>query len=147
MTGETPRQAGVVVLVGHPNVGKSTVFEALTGHRVIAANYPGTTVEIVRAAGRRLDDSFVDSPGILSFPSRSEDEQATVRVLLEETPVGVLQVGDAKAAVPHFKEATSEVPEDSVAWQKLAAALTGIDDAQGAAHARMKAVEMNPCMR
>ena len=96
MTGETPRQAGVVVLVGHPNVGKSTVFEALTGHRVIAANYPGTTVEIVRAAGRRLDDSFVDSPGILSFPSRSEDEQATVRVLLEETPVGVLQVGDAK---------------------------------------------------
>jgi len=96
MAGETPRQAGVVALVGHPNVGKSTLFEALTGHRVIAANYPGTTVEIVRAVGRRLDDTFVDSPGILSFPSRTEDEQATVRVLLEAGPVGVLQVGDAK---------------------------------------------------
>lgn len=96
MAGETPRDSGVVALVGHPNVGKSTLFEALTGHRVIAANYPGTTVEIVRAAGRRLDDTFVDSPGILSFPSRTEDEQATVRVLLDGTLAGVLQVGDAK---------------------------------------------------
>ncbi|MDF1595277.1 MAG: ferrous iron transport protein B [Acidimicrobiia bacterium] len=96
MAGETPRKAGVVALVGHPNVGKSTLFEALTGHRVIAANYPGTTVEIVRAAGRRLDATFIDSPGILSFPSRTEDEQATVRVLLDSSPVGVLQVGDAK---------------------------------------------------
>ncbi len=96
MAGETPRKAGVVALVGHPNVGKSTLFEALTGHRVIAANYPGTTVEIVRAFGRRLDDTFIDSPGILSFPSRTEDEQATVRVLLDSAPVGVLQVGDAK---------------------------------------------------
>lgn len=91
-----PRQAGFVALVGHPNVGKSTLFEALTGHRVIAANYPGTTVEIVRATGRRLGDTFIDSPGILSFPSRTEDEQATVRVLLDEELVGVLQVGDAK---------------------------------------------------
>ncbi len=96
MTGEMPRQTGVVALVGHPNVGKSTVFEALTGHRVIAANYPGTTVEIARAAGRRLDDVFIDSPGILSFPSRSEDEQATVRVLLDEDLAGLIQVGDAK---------------------------------------------------
>ncbi len=96
MTGEMPRQAGFVALVGHPNVGKSTLFEALTGHRVIAANYPGTTVEIVRATGRRLGDTFIDSPGILSFPSRTEDEQATVRVLLDEELVGVLQVGDAK---------------------------------------------------
>ncbi len=96
VTGEKPRQSGVVALVGHPNVGKSTVFEALTGHRVIAANYPGTTVEIARAAGRRVDDTFIDSPGILSFPSRSEDEQATVRVLLEEHLAGLVQVGDAK---------------------------------------------------
>lgn len=96
MAGESPRSAGVVALVGHPNVGKSTVFEALTGHRVIAANYPGTTVEIVRAAGRRTPDTYVDSPGILSFPSRTEDEHATVRVLLDENLVGVLQVGDAK---------------------------------------------------
>jgi ferrous iron transport protein B len=91
-----PRDSGLIALVGHPNVGKSTLFEALTGHRVIAANYPGTTVEIVRAAGRRLDDTFVDSPGILSFPSRTEDEQATVRVLLDGDLAGVLQVGDAK---------------------------------------------------
>lgn len=96
MAGEMPRQAGVVALVGHPNVGKSTLFEALTGHRVIAANYPGTTVEIIRATGRRLAETFIDSPGILSFPSRTEDEQATVRVLLDEDLVGVLQVGDAK---------------------------------------------------
>ncbi len=90
-TGET------IVLVGHPNVGKSTLFEALTGRRVITANYPGTTVEVARAAGRRVDGAVVDSPGLLTFPSRTDDEQATARILLEETIKSMVQVGDAKS--------------------------------------------------
>ena len=35
-----------LVLVGHPNVGKSKIFSLLTGQYVIVSNYPGTTVEI-----------------------------------------------------------------------------------------------------
>ena len=61
--------------------------------------------------------------------------------------IAALQAGDAKGAVPHLEAATSQVPEDSVAWQKLAVALAGIGDAEHAAQARMKAVEMNPCLR
>ncbi len=61
--------------------------------------------------------------------------------------VAALQAGDNKGAVQHLEQATSEVPEDSVAWQKLATALTGNGDAERAAQARAKAVEMNPCLR
>ncbi|MDH3518063.1 MAG: ferrous iron transport protein B [Acidimicrobiia bacterium] len=89
-TGET------IALVGHPNVGKSTLFEALTGRRVITANYPGTTVEVARAGGRRVEGTVIDSPGLLTFPSRTEDEQATARILLEEPLRAMVQVGDAK---------------------------------------------------
>ncbi len=86
----------MIALVGHPNVGKSTLFEALTGRRVITANYPGTTVEVTRAGGRRVEGTVIDSPGLLTFPSRTEDEQATARIVLEERLRAMVQVGDAK---------------------------------------------------
>ena len=38
-----------IVLVGHPNVGKSVIFQRLTGQHVTVSNYPGTTVEVARA--------------------------------------------------------------------------------------------------
>ncbi len=85
-----------IALIGHPNVGKSTLFEALTGRRVVTANYPGTTVEVTWAGGRRLAGTVIDSPGLLTFPSRTEDEQATARVLLDEPLQAMIQVGDAK---------------------------------------------------
>ena len=40
---------GKVVLVGNPNVGKSVLFNALTGAYVTVSNYPGTSVEVSRA--------------------------------------------------------------------------------------------------
>lgn len=92
-----PSSGGSVALVGHPNVGKSVLFQRLTGQRVIVSNYPGTTVELSR--GNLVaypDTAVVDTPGIVMFPPRSEDEQVTARVLLNEPLKAVIQVGDAK---------------------------------------------------
>jgi ferrous iron transport protein B len=94
---DKPNGRGVIALVGHHNVGKSVVFHRLTGRRVMVSNYPGTTVEVARGAISGLPDTLLlDTPGILTFPSRSEDERATSKALLEEPLQAVLQVGDAK---------------------------------------------------
>jgi ferrous iron transport protein B len=88
---------GSIALVGHPNVGKSVLFQKLTGQRVIIANYPGTTVELVRGNLRSLPEiTLVDTPGVIAFPPHSEDERVTGRVLLYEPLKAILQVGDAK---------------------------------------------------
>lgn len=89
--------AGGLLLVGQPNVGKSVLFHALTGRYVVVANYPGTTVEVSRGSARALGDMPVlDTPGVISLPSRTGDEHATTRALLDEKDVLLLQVGDAK---------------------------------------------------
>ncbi|MGB3700456.1 MAG: ferrous iron transport protein B [Anaerolineales bacterium] len=88
---------GCIALVGHPNVGKSVLFQKLTGQRVIVSNYPGTTVEVTRGSLRNLPETtLVDTPGVIAFPPHSEDEQVTGRVLLYEPLSAILQVGDAK---------------------------------------------------
>jgi ferrous iron transport protein B len=86
-----------IALVGNPNVGKSVIFHRLTGRYVVVSNYPGTTVELTRGSIRALQDvQVVDTPGIVSFPPRSEDEAVTAQVLLNEKLQAVVQVGDAK---------------------------------------------------
>jgi ferrous iron transport protein B len=87
-----------LALVGHPNVGKSVLFHRLTGTYVNVSNYPGTTVEATRGAAR-FDRavSLLDTPGVLALPSRSDDERATVRALLNENLRLIVQVGDAKS--------------------------------------------------
>ena len=88
---------GSIALVGHPNVGKSVLFHQLTGQHVTVSNYPGTTVELARGAARRLPETLIlDTPGVITFPPHSDDEQVTARVLLYEPLRAILQVGDAK---------------------------------------------------
>ena len=88
---------GSIALIGHPNVGKSAIFQCLTGIHVTISNYPGTTVEVARGLARALPATeLVDTPGIITFPPYSEDEQVTARFLLNEPVKAVLQVGDAK---------------------------------------------------
>jgi ferrous iron transport protein B len=90
-------RAGSIALVGHPNVGKSALFQRLTGQRVNVSNYPGTTVEVARGASRTFPGmEIVDTPGVISFPPHTEDEQVTARVLFDEPLRAILQVGDAK---------------------------------------------------
>jgi ferrous iron transport protein B len=87
-----------VVLLGNPNVGKSALFNALTGLRATVSNYPGTTVEVYR--GRLADGAeVVDSPGLNSLLPLSEDEQVTwdlVRSVGRDDGSVVVQVADAK---------------------------------------------------
>ncbi len=89
--------SGVVALIGHPNVGKSALFHKLTGQRVMVSNYPGTTVEVTRGTSLEIPNlTFIDTPGIITFPPHSEDEVVTVKVLFDEPVRAILQVGDAK---------------------------------------------------
>ena len=89
--------APAILLVGHPNVGKSVLFHRLTGAYVNVSNYPGTTVEVTQAPARfDASATLLDTPGVLALPSRSDDERATMRALLNETSRCLVQVGDAK---------------------------------------------------
>ncbi len=89
--------SNAILLVGHPNVGKSVLFHRLTGAYVNVSNYPGTTVEVTRASARfDREAMLLDTPGVLSLPARSDDERATMRALLEEKTRCLVQVGDAK---------------------------------------------------
>jgi ferrous iron transport protein B len=88
---------GTIALVGQPNVGKSVLFQRLTGQHVTISNYPGTTVEVARGTVRDdKDTTLLDTPGVIAFPPHTEDEQVTERVLLAEPLRAILQVGDAK---------------------------------------------------
>lgn len=87
-----------VALVGSPNVGKSLIFNRLTGIYVTVSNYPGTTVEIFR--GRTYIEGvlyeIIDTPGMYSLLPSSEDERVARRLLMEERPDVVVHVVDAK---------------------------------------------------
>lgn len=74
-----------VLLMGNPNVGKSVVFNRLTGASVITANYPGTTVEFTRGrmrvpceGGGRERAEVVDVPGTYTLDPTSKAEEVAV---------------------------------------------------------------------
>jgi ferrous iron transport protein B len=87
-----------IVLIGNPNVGKSVIFNYLTGTYVTVSNYPGTTVEVTRGAlsGPEKGVQVVDTPGVNSLIPMSEDEKVTRDILLHEPPTHLIQVMDAK---------------------------------------------------
>jgi len=88
---------GGIALVGHPNVGKSVIFQRLTGQRVMIANYPGTTIEVGRGRLASMPEvALFDTPGVVAFPPHSEDERITLRVLFDEPVRAIVQVGEAK---------------------------------------------------
>ncbi len=87
-----------VSIVGSPNVGKSVVFNNLTGAYVTVSNYPGTTVNVSRGKAKIEGEEFeiVDTPGMYSLLPITEEERVARSMLLEEKPEVILQVVDAK---------------------------------------------------
>jgi ferrous iron transport protein B len=90
-----------VLLVGNPNVGKSALFNALTGLHATVSNYPGTTVEITHGALTRAErpTEVTDSPGVNSLLPLSEDERVTWTLVSgagKDKGAVVVQVADAK---------------------------------------------------
>jgi ferrous iron transport protein B len=91
--------AAPVLLVGNPNVGKSVLFRNLTQRYVTVSNFPGTTVEVVRARGLgpgEQEVEFVDTPGVNDLTPRADDARVTRRILARHPEATVLQVADAK---------------------------------------------------
>jgi ferrous iron transport protein B len=88
-----------IALVGQPNVGKSTVFNMLTGLNQHVGNWPGKTVE--QKTGRFSHDGtaldIVDLPGTYSLTANSEEERITREYLVTERPDVVMAVVNAAA--------------------------------------------------
>jgi ferrous iron transport protein B len=87
-----------VAIVGSPNVGKSVVFNHLTGANITVSNYPGTTVDISRGKARisGLELEIMDTPGMYSLLPITEEERVARSILLEERPDAIINVVDAK---------------------------------------------------
>src|SRR5437870_3334489 len=79
-----PSRHPLVALLGNPNTGKTTLFNALAGMRQRVGNYPGVTVETKKGRmtvhGRAID--LIDLPGTYSLAPRSPDEMVAVDVIL-----------------------------------------------------------------
>ena len=86
-----------VLLMGHPHVGKSVIFNRLTGANVISSNYPGTTVDYTQGYMRQSgqDIQLVDVPGTFSLEPRDKAEEVAVKMLRENRDARVICVIDA----------------------------------------------------
>ena len=87
-----------IILVGNPNVGKSVVFNTMTGSYTTVSNYPGTSVEVSRGQCEIAGEHYqvLDTPGMYSLLPITEEERVARRILLEESPHVVVHVIDAR---------------------------------------------------
>jgi ferrous iron transport protein B len=89
--------APVAIFIGQPNCGKSTLFNAIAGHKAQTSNFPGTTVKHthskVSIGGRLLN--IIDLPGTYSLNPADPAEKVALTHLFQETPDLVVNVVDA----------------------------------------------------
>ncbi|MDD3007094.1 MAG: ferrous iron transport protein B [Candidatus Pacebacteria bacterium] len=87
-----------VGLIGNPNVGKTSLFNLLTGARQHVGNWPGKTVEKKEGEfnfeGRKIN--LVDLPGAYSLSAYTEEETVTSDFIFKEKPEAVVHVIDAQ---------------------------------------------------
>jgi len=87
-----------IALTGQPNVGKSLLFNRLTGSRVAVSNYPGTTVAVDKGQIALGPDKYDiwDLPGMYSLLPITEEERVAKNSVLTNQPEYILHVVDAK---------------------------------------------------
>ena len=104
MTTATKPPLAHLALVGTPNSGKTSLFNALTGSRQKVANYPGVTVErkagVLRHAVRAVRCRLVDLPGTYSLRGRSPDEEITRDIVLGRTPARRCPISCSASPMP-----------------------------------------------
>lgn len=83
----------VIALLGNPNVGKTTLFNLLTGMNQYVGNWPGVTVE--KKEGWHGDVKVVDLPGIYAMDTYSNEEKVSKNFLTNETPDLIINIIDA----------------------------------------------------
>ncbi len=87
-----------IVLVGNPNVGKSVLFNVMTGSYTTVSNYPGTSVEIssgrCKIEGRNYE--VLDTPGMYSLMPITDEERVARKILLTDRIDILLHVVDAR---------------------------------------------------
>ncbi len=86
-----------ILLMGNPNVGKSVIFNRLTGIKVVISNYPGTTIEFLE--GSMMVDGtkvrIIDVPGAYSLVPSDKAEEVAVTILMKEKNHLIVDVVDA----------------------------------------------------
>ncbi|MFN5538486.1 MAG: FeoB small GTPase domain-containing protein [Candidatus Melainabacteria bacterium] len=78
-----------ILLIGNPNVGKSAVFQALSGEYVEVSNYPGTTVELSQAS---FSDNqvLIDTPGVYGISAFNDEERITKEAVQKLEPEDIV---------------------------------------------------------
>ena len=85
-----------MALVGNPNCGKTTMFNAMTGANQYVGNWPGVTVEKKEGKLKRYSDVVVtDLPGIYSLSPYTLEEVVSRDYLIHERPDAILNLVDA----------------------------------------------------
>uniref|UniRef100_UPI0025BDD38D ferrous iron transporter B n=1 Tax=Demequina sp. TaxID=2050685 RepID=UPI0025BDD38D len=117
-----------ILLVGNPNVGKSTLFNALTKARQRVVNAPGTTVALATGTWRidGEDLALVDLPGTYSLIARSPDEQVAADAVNDAEHDVAVVVLDATA----LSRSLYLLGQVAAAGRPVVAALTMVDLAQ-----------------
>ncbi|MFA5396380.1 MAG: GTP-binding protein [Methanomicrobiales archaeon] len=92
-----PERGTTVLMIGNPNVGKSALFNRITGANAIVSNYPGTTVDFTSGTfiGGGRTYTIIDVPGTYSLDPRDAAEEVAVRMLRDYPDAVVMIVLDA----------------------------------------------------